>query len=71
MRCMRGEDWLFPMLLVLVIVGEIAGLAWVLSADQASLATRSWALIVLAAVAGVVWLVSEGRRRRGRGRWQP
>lgn len=68
---MRGEDWLFPVLLVLVIVGEIAGLAWVFTAERAGLAERSWALIVLAAVAGVVWLVSEGRRRRGRGRWEP
>ena len=66
---MRAEDWLFPILVVLVVVGEIAGLAWVLSAERATLAERSWALIVLAGVAAVVWWVSESRRRRSR--WRP
>lgn len=68
---MRLKDWLFPVLLVLVVIGEIAGLAWVLSAEKASLAERSWALVILGTVAGVVWLVSESRRRRGGGRWEP
>ena len=65
---MRFEDWLFPVLLVLVVIGEIAGLAWVLSAEHATLAERSWALVVLALVAAVIWLVSESRRRGQRGR---
>jgi hypothetical protein len=68
---MRHEDWFFPLLLVLVIVGEIAGLAWVFTAEKASLTERSWALIILAGVAAVVWWASESRRRRGRGRWEP
>ena len=68
---MRRDEWLFPLLLVLVVLGEVAGLAWVFSAEKATLAERSWALIVLAAVAAVVWLASESRRRRGRGRWEP
>ena len=63
---MRLEDWLFPVLLVLVVIGEIAGLAWVLSAEQATLTQRSWALVILAAVAAVVWWVSDSRDRRRR-----
>lgn len=71
MAPVRPNDWFFPVLLVLVVVGEIAGIAWVFSAEKATLAERSWALIVLAGVAAVVWLASESRRRRGRGRWVP
>ena len=68
---MSAHDRLFPVLLVLVVIGEIAGIAWVLSAEKATLADRSWALIVLAGVAAVAWWLSESRRRRGRGKWIP
>lgn|GEM_PF-5024758 len=66
---MGRNDWIILGLLVLVIVGEIAGFAWVFSDERMPLAQRAWALLVLAGVAGVVWLFAQARGRRGR--WEP
>jgi len=66
----KPNDWVMPLLIVLSVIGEIAGFAWLLSAEEATLQQRAWALIVLAGVAAVIWLASQSRGR-SRGRWEP